>query len=101
MVNPDYEVVQINAKLDFVANVAINRLCQQIAEQLKIYLSPWIQSGELIDFLSSWDEVTGVSNLTVTIGGHVSPQQSVIKLLSDTSVLASATHHNITQTEAA
>ncbi len=115
LVNPDYEVVKVTAQLDFAANVAINRLCQQIAEQLKIYLSPWIKStqtqrminqelscGELIDFICSWDEVIGVSNLTVTVDGHKLPQQFVIKMHSSTkSILASAAKHIITQTEAA
>jgi hypothetical protein len=110
LMNPDYEAVKVTVTLRFAANVAIKRLCQQMDEQLKIYLSPWITStlaqrtvdqdltsGELIDFFSQWSEVTEVGELSITVNEVKQTNPFVVVPQTDHSLLISASAHCISQ----
>jgi hypothetical protein len=110
LMNPDYETVRVTVTLRFAANVAIKRLCQEMDEQLKIYLSPWITStmaqrtvdqdltsGELIDFFSQWSEVTEVGELSITVNEVKQTNPFVVVPQTDHSLLISASAHCISQ----
>lgn len=110
LLNPAYETMTVTAQLRFEPNVAVDRICQTLAEELKIYLSPWIvsdllqrdieqplDSAELMDFFTRHEAVDEVMVLSVLIDGQTLNSPFVIELKTDSSLLLSAPEHNITQ----
>ncbi|MGZ5051473.1 MAG: hypothetical protein ACXWF8_13350 [Methylobacter sp.] len=106
--NLSHESVRIEATLKFAVNTPINRLSQQIAQQLKIYLSPWIQSelpqiaideglssAAIIDYLTRYPEVDSVCSLKLTAGTRQVTDNFVIFPEQPEGLFVSAPSHEI------
>jgi len=106
--NLSHESVKIEAKLKFAASAPINRLSQQIVQQLKIYLSPWIQSellqitideglssASIIDYLTRFPEVDSVCSLKLTAGTRQVSDNFIIFPEQAQGLFVSAPSHEI------
>lgn len=106
--NLSHESVKIEATLKFAVNTPINRLSQQIAQQLKIYLSPWIQSdlpqvaideglssAAIIEYLTRYPEVESVCSLKLTAGTRQVSDNFIIFPEQPIGLFVSAPSHEI------
>ena len=107
--NLKHETVTVKAKLKFVATAQINRSRQEIERQLKIYLSPWIQSelpqitideglssAAIIDFLYRFPEVENVCSLDTSTELQEASNTFIIYPMQANSLFVSALSHKIT-----
>lgn len=106
--NLSHESVTIKAELKFTASTQINLLCEQISQQLNIYLSPWIESEQpqmnidegltpaaIIDYLKSFSEVEEVHLLEINTNLQPNPTCSIIFPAKPDGLFVSAKNHEI------
>ena len=107
--NLSHEIITVTAELKFAPTVPINRTCRDISQQLKLYLSPWIESEQkqitidsgisssaLNDFLMSFSGVESVNSLSVkTSEQQVFNQQFIAYPKHNNGLFISAEIHDI------
>ncbi len=106
--NLSHEPVTIKAELKFTPQAQINLLCEQISQQLNIYLSPWIRSEQiqmsideglshaaLIDFLKNFSNVEEVYSLKISTSLQANPTTSIIFPNAPDGLFVSAKNHEI------
>lgn len=111
--NLSHETVTVKTGLKFVSAVAINRTCQDISQQLKIYLSPWIESeqpqinideglssAEINGFLAGLPGVEKVCSLSLSTQFQHAENQFIVYPNSPDGLFVSADVHDISAVQA-
>ncbi|MDD5754113.1 MAG: hypothetical protein PHN45_05100, partial [Methylococcales bacterium] len=110
--NLSHESVTIKAELKFTTSAQVNFLCEQISQQLNIYLSPWIESEQpqiiidegltnaaVIDYLKSFSGVDTVHLLEISTNLQPHPSRPTIFPAKSEGLFVSAKNHEIKAVE--